>query len=79
MSATLRSVSLELAAFGVPHRVSDRDGAALRVSQQREPVDACRIDHRRDIIDPGVERYIGNVPIGQAGAARIVTYQLVLS
>jgi hypothetical protein len=62
----------------VAHRIGDRNRTSLRIAQQRETVDPCRIHDGGDVIDPRVERYVGDVPIGEAGAARVVADQPVL-
>src|SRR5208282_3371996 len=65
--------------LGILHRVSDRDGAALRQSEQWEPLDACRIDDCCKVVDPRIQRYLIHVPIRQACAARIVTDQPMIA
>jgi hypothetical protein len=56
----------------VPGRIRDRHGAALRDTEQREPVESHRIDHGFQIVDPVVEGAAGNGPVGQSAAAFVV-------
>lgn len=43
-------------ALGMPYRVGDRDGAALRDPKQREPLDIHGADDGLQIVHEGVER-----------------------
>ena len=65
-------------ALGMAHRIGDGHGAALRDAEQREPVEAGRLDHALEVAHEGVERDVVDVPVGQAVAARVVADQPVL-
>ena len=62
-------------AFRMPHRIGDGHGAALGYSEERETLDAGRIDDRLEVGHPGVERERVDVPVGHAVASRVVANQ----
>ena len=61
----------------MPHRIGNAHGPALGYSEEREAIDANRLDDRLEIGNPGVERERIDVPIGHAIASRVVTNQRV--
>ena len=73
------AVEDELAdALGMPHRIGDRERAALRDAEQREALEPRRVDHAFEIAHEGLERDVVDVPVGQAVAARVIADQPVL-
>ena len=65
--------------FRAPHRIGDRDGAALGYSEERETLDTDRINDCLKVGHPGIERERVNVPVGHAVASRVVAYERVLA
>ena len=66
-------------AFRAPHRIGDGHGAALGYSEEREALNADRIDDCLKVGHPGVERERVNVPVGHAVASRVVANERVLA
>src|SRR5262249_965892 len=64
---------------GIPYRVLDRDGATLRYSEQRKPIESGCCNHRFQIADIGVERNALDIPVRQTVAARIVSDKAAIS
>ena len=63
-------------AFGVAHRVRDRDRPTLRDAQQRKPIQAGGVYHGLEILDPVFKREPVNVPIGRTAAPLVIAQQL---
>ena len=51
--------------------VLDRDRAALRHRQQREPIEPGVVDDRLEVGQPGLEAVVGDVTVGEAVAALV--------
>ena len=64
-------------ALGMARGVGDRDRAALRDAEQREPVELGGVDDGLEIRDQDVERGVGRVAVRQAAAARVVAMEAV--
>ena len=57
--------------LGVPGGVLDRDGSALRHRHQGEPLEAGVVRDGFEVGDPGLERVVGDVAVGQAVPALV--------
>ena len=57
--------------LGVARGVLDRDRPALRHRQQREPVEPGMVSDRFQVLDPSLQRVVGDVAVGQAVAALV--------
>src|SRR6266404_972461 len=58
--------------LGVKNRIGDGDGAALGNPEQRESLEAGRVHYRFEIAHEGFEGDVGDVPVREAVAARVV-------
>src|SRR5690606_1074769 len=56
------------------HRLLDRDRAALRESEQIEPLETERVDDHGEIADPGIEIEVLAGPVGQARPSLVVPH-----
>jgi len=59
--------------LGVARGIFYGDCAALRHAQQNEALERKAIDDTCEVVDPSIERNLDGVPLGQAGAAPVVT------
>lgn len=50
-------------ALGIAHGIFDGDGAALRMAEQREALEARRVDHRLEVAHIGIEREVAHFPV----------------
>src|ERR1700745_2135145 len=65
-------------ALGMPCGVSDRDCASLRMPEQRKLAQSGSIDNRLQIMDPGLEGDILDIPLRESIAAAIVAQNTVI-
>jgi hypothetical protein len=65
-------------ALGVLDRITDRNGAALGDTQQRETFDAGGVDDGFQVAHEGLEGNLLDLPIGQAVAACVVSDQRMI-
>src|SRR5271166_1748985 len=65
--------------FRAPHGIGDGHRAALGYPEERETLDANRVNDRLKVGHPGVERERDNVPVGHAVASRVVANERMLA
>ena len=53
-------------------RVSNRDGAALRMAEEGEFIQASGVDHGFEIVDPGFEGNVFDIPFREAIGAAVI-------
>ncbi len=63
--------------FGMPGRVRDGDGSALRNAKQREAFETEIVDDGLQILNPRLEREVVDVAIRQSTASLVVAHQCV--
>ena len=65
-------------ALRMPGRIGDGDGPALGDAEQRKPLEAERVHHGLEIPDPGLEREVLDIPVGEPAPALVVADQRVV-
>jgi hypothetical protein len=63
---------------GMAHRIGDRDGAALRHSEKREPIDPGCVDDALEVTYECFEGKIRYVPIREPVPTRVIPKEPVL-
>src|SRR5579862_2632613 len=53
--------------------VGDRDGTALRMAEEREFVESGGVDNHLQIVHPGFERNVRDIPGGETVSAAVVS------
>jgi hypothetical protein len=62
-------------AVRVPHGVLHRDGAALGQTHEREAVETDGVHHELEVLDPGVQAEVGDLPVGQPAPPLVVPHE----